>query len=121
MDRFQAIHSFWNNFGIPAYNQTSVPDNAEFPYITYDTAIGSLDDLIPLSASLWYQSTSLAALSQKVEEIYKFIVTNDPVRIKLDEGYLWLYKSGTFAQDQSTDSDTIKSKYITIYAEFLTQ
>lgn len=121
MDRFQAIHSFWSNFGIPAYNQTSVPDNAEFPYITYDTAIGSLDDLIPLSASIWYKNTSLADLSRKTEEIYNYLVSHNPVLIKIDGGYLWLFKNGIFAQDQASGADNVKAKYITIYGEFLTQ
>lgn len=121
MDRFQAIHSFWSGFGVPAYNRYAVPDDATFPYLTYETAVGSLDDLIPLSASLWYRSDSLAALSRKTEEIYRFIVENDPVTIEIDGGYLWLYKSGAFAQDQASGNDSIKSKYITIYAEFITK
>jgi hypothetical protein len=121
LDKFQSIHSFWSSFGVPAYNRYSVPDDAAFPYITYETAIGSLDDLIPLSASIWYKSTSLADLSRKTEEIYNYIVEHNPVLIKIDGGYLWIFKNGIFAQDQSSGVDNVKAKYITIYGEFLTQ
>ena len=91
-----------------------------FPYITYETAIGSLDDLIPLSASIWYKSTSLADLSRKTEEIYNYLAAHNPVLIKIDNGYLWLFKNGIFAQDQASGVDNVKAKYITIYGEFLT-
>lgn len=44
MDRAQAIHSFWNSFGLKAYDENTVPDNAKLPYITYEVAVSSFDD-----------------------------------------------------------------------------
>ena len=121
MDRFQAIHSFWASFGIPAFNKYAVPDIAALPYLTYDTAIGSIDDIIPLNATIYYGGTLLDNLSKKTEEIYKKIVNDDPVTIEFEGGYLWIYKSGIFAQDMPSDSDNVKSKLITVYAEFITK
>jgi hypothetical protein len=42
MNKSQALQSFWESFGIPAYNEYTVPDNAEMPYITYSVIIGKL-------------------------------------------------------------------------------
>ena len=38
MDKSQALNTFWNSFGIPAYDEYTVPDGTSIPYITYDTA-----------------------------------------------------------------------------------
>ena len=52
MNKSQAIHKFWNQFNIPAYDQYSVPDDAPFPYITYSVALDSLDNVVTLNASI---------------------------------------------------------------------
>ena len=31
----QALNEYYNSFGIPAYHEHTVPDNAELPYITF--------------------------------------------------------------------------------------
>ena len=31
----RALQKFWAGFGLPAYSEGSVPDDAELPYITY--------------------------------------------------------------------------------------
>ena len=54
MDRAQAINSFWNSFGLRAYDENTVPQNAVLPYITYEVAIASFEDGdVPLTASVW--------------------------------------------------------------------
>ena len=71
MNKAQAIHSFWNSFGIPAYEQTTVNDEqvGDF-YITYEVVTDSLDRAIPMSASIWQKgSTSWKDVSLKAEEI----------------------------------------------------
>jgi len=63
MDKAQAINSFWSSFELKAYEQNSVPDGAELPYITYETATDSIENVLPLTASLWYRTTSWAEAS----------------------------------------------------------
>ena len=36
MDKAQALHSFWSGFGLTAYDENTVPDGAQLPYITYE-------------------------------------------------------------------------------------
>ena len=35
MTKAAAIYQFWNSFGLTAYEENTVPDDAAFPYITY--------------------------------------------------------------------------------------
>ena len=46
------VHSFLAGFGIPAYAATSVPDDAEFPYLTYYLVDGAWGDAAIPAASL---------------------------------------------------------------------
>lgn len=120
MDKAQALHRFWSGFGIPAYDENSVPDDASFPRITYSVATDSIGGSILLNASVWYKSTSWREISQKVEAIAHAIVNMYPPAIELDEGRLYLYKGTPFAQRMSDDDDTIRRIYLNVEAEYLT-
>lgn len=114
----QAIYNFWSGFGLPAYDQFSIPDDAQYPYITYDTYTGALDDVIILTGSLWYRSSSWEAVSLKKSEIEAAIPAMRP--IKIDGGYLWLSLGSPFAQRMGDDDDMIKRYILNVSAEFLT-
>lgn len=122
MDKSQAIHQFWSGFGLKAYNEDSgVPNNVSMPYITYSVQTDSLDSILALSGSLWYDSTSWSTISRKAEEIAEFVVKMTPPSIQIDGGRLYLSKGTPFATRMSDPSkDTIKRIYINIMAEFLT-
>ena len=76
MDKSQAIHDFWSGFGLNAYDQNTVPDDARMPYITYEVSTGALDNVLNSSGSLWYNSLSWEAMSQKAEEIARAVGKN---------------------------------------------
>lgn len=118
MNKEQAIHFFWSQFGLPAYDENSVPDGAQMPYITYNVVIDGLNAVLPMSGNVWYNSSSWEQISLKVAEIGLGI--GDGIIQKLDEGYMWLYKGTPFAQRISEDSDNVKNYYINIGVEFLT-
>ena len=132
MDKAQAIHNFWSSFGLPAYDETDLPEETinpstgeeqplRMPYITYRVATDSLGAVVSLSASLWYRSTSWAAISRKAEEIAEYIVNMQPPSIALDHGRLYLAKGTPFAQRMSEPSDNmIRRIYLNVQAEFLT-
>ncbi len=69
MTKGQAIQKFWESFGLTAYDETSVPDDAPFPYITYSVKTDSLDNVVMVNVSLWYRSYSWKEISEKTEEI----------------------------------------------------
>lgn len=118
MDKWQAIHSFWSDFELPAYDQSSVPFDAQLPYITYNAAVGDFENAIPLTASIWYRSPRWAEISQKEQEIARKIGRYKI--LKLDDGYLYIVKGNPFAQRMTDEDDGIKRVYIILQAEFLT-
>ena len=120
MTKAAAIYQFWNSFGLTAYEENSVPDEAAFPYITYQLVTDSFDREIPLTASIWYRSESWTAINAKTEEISQKISRGGKV-ISCDGGAIWLKRGQPFAQNMGDESDDlIKRKYLNITAEFMT-
>lgn len=120
MDKAQALQSFWGSFNIPAYDETDVPADAVMPYITYDVSTDSLNNVVNMSASIWYHSTSWKDITLKADEIARRIVTMNPPSIKLDNGRLYIAKGTPFAQRMSDEDNSVRRIYLNIQAEFLT-
>lgn len=120
MDKSQALQSFWESFELPAYDETTVPDDAQMPYITYSVTTDSLDNIINMYASLWYRSNTWKDISIKTDEISKAIVNMNPPAIKLDNGRLYIAKGSPFAQRMIDEDDAIRRMYLNIQAEYLT-
>ena len=120
MTKAAAIYQFWSGFGLTAYEENTVPDDAAFPYITYQLVTDSFDREIPLTASIWYRSESWAAINAKTEEISQTISRGGKI-IPCDGGAIWLKRGQPFAQSMGDESDDlIKRKYLNITAEFVT-
>ena len=120
MTKAAAIYQFWNSFGLTAYEENSVPDDAAFPYITYQLATDSLDHEVACTASIWYRSESWTAINAKTEEISQKISRGGKI-ISCDGGAIWLKRGQPFAQSMCDESDDlIKRKYLNIMAEFMT-
>ena len=120
MTKAAAIYQFWNSFGLTAYEENSVPDEAAFPYITYQLVTDSFDREITLTASLWYRGESWTAINAKTEEISQKISRGGKI-ISCDGGAIWLKRGQPFAQNMGDESDNlIKRKYLNITAEFMT-
>lgn len=118
MDKWQAIHNLWSSFGLAAYDENSVPDDAQYPYITYSSAISDFEDPVILTASIWYRTTSWAEASQKAVYISRMV---SPYKmIPVDGGYLYVVKGTPFAQRMRDEDDLIKRIYIVLQAEFFT-
>ena len=122
MTKGQAIQKFWESFELPAYDENTVPDDAPFPYITYQVHTGSLDGLCITNVSLWYRDYSWKAISEKTEEISKAIAQLNPPSIKIDGGRLYITKGVPFAQRMRDESDdAIRRMLLNINYEFLTE
>ena len=120
MTKAAAIYQFWSGFGLTAYEENTVPDDAAFPYITYQLVTDSFDREIPLTASLWYRSESWTWINAKAEEISQKISRGGKI-IPCDGGAIWLKRGQPFAQNMGDESDNlIKRKYLNITAEFMT-
>ena len=121
MNKTQAIHNFWSGFEWPAYDESTVPDDAPYPRITYTVQTDSLGNVLLLSASLWDRSTSWEKISQKADEIGREIVNIYPSAIKLNDGGLYITKGSPFATRMTEpNNDSIRRIFLNINAEFLT-
>lgn len=119
MNKYQALYNFWSSFNLPVYDETSVPDDAKLPYITYETGIDSWGSEIAMSASLWYRSSSWTDISLKAEEIASFI-TRGGKMVKYDGGCFWIKKGTPWAQRLGDESDEmIRRVILSIQIEFL--
>ena len=120
MTKAAAIYQFWNSFGLTAYEENTVPDDAKFPYITYQLVTDSFDREVAVTASLWYRSESWTDINAKTEEISQEISRGGKI-IACDGGAIWLKRGQPFAQNMRDESDDlIKRKYLNITAEFMT-
>lgn len=93
-----ALYNFWSSFGIPAYSEGNIPDDAVLPYITYNICEPHWSDQASTFAKVWYQGTSYTAIATKVKEIKQRI--GDCISLPVDDGSIYLYPEENFAQIQ---------------------
>lgn len=127
MDKWEALNAFWNSFGIPAYDEQTEfteGDLPGYPHITYQSMGGVMGQIMPLSASIWYKSTSWEAISKKADEILTRITELENPFPLQEGGYLWVHlaSSTPFAQriDSGSENENIKRMYLVVEAECLT-
>lgn len=121
MTKAAAINKFWNSFGIMAYEENSVPDDAEFPYITYQYVSDSIGGETLLTASVWYRATSWINANEKAEEISRYIGLGGMI-LNFDSGKIWIKRWTPFAQNMGDENDNlIKRKYINVIAEYFSE
>lgn len=118
MNKAQTINEFWNSFKIPAYDMYSVPTDVQMPYITYEYVEDNLDNVVMLSASIWYKSTSWIGVSGKAAEIAEYI-GNGKI-LKTDEGYIYITRGTPFMQRLSDTDDSVRRIYINLQVEYMT-
>lgn len=122
MDKFQALQTFWESFGIPAYDENTLPtgdDAPAFPYITYDAVVSNLGYPVAMSASIWDYSTSWSRVTTKMTEIQSAIGRGGKI-LPIDDGAIWITAGTPFAQRMSDSNDMIRRIFINISAEYLT-
>ena len=120
MTKAAAIYQFWSGFGLTAYEENTVPTDADFPYVTYQLVTDGFDREVAATASLWYRGESWTAINAKTEEIARFIGGGGCL-LDCDSGFIWLKRGTPFAQNMGDESDDlIKRKYINVTVEYMT-
>lgn len=121
MDKSQAINTFWNSFGIPAYDEYTVPDGTSMPYITYNASFDAVNMDVPMTASVWYRDSSWENISKKVEQISQTIGYSYYIRA-INGGYMVVKRGNVFAQRMNDPDDLdVRRILISILIEFLTE
>lgn len=116
-----ALHRFWSSFGLKAFDETTVPDNALIDnggaIITYGVSTSTFEDPVPLHASIWYRDKDWTEITAKCNEISAAIGYGGK-RVPFDSGYLWICRGVPFAQRMADDNDQVRRIYLNIMIEF---
>lgn len=132
MNKQQAYNSFWNSFGVLAFEENSVPtqdvlkslaESKHLPsdrYITYQVLTDDLDHPVFPTASIYHRSTSWEVVDLLANRISKYI--KNMSIISLDDGGMFITKGTPFAQHMGEDGDTtIKRVVLNLGIEFFTE
>lgn len=117
-----AVYTFLSSFGIPAYAASSVPDQATFPYLTYDLVLGEWGQPeVNMPVNVWYRTDSEALPNAKVREISQAIGMGG-ITLPCDGGMLWVKKGSPWAQAVTVEGEDekVKRRYVNINIEYLT-
>lgn len=123
MSKEEALYNFWNSFGVDAYDEADVPDDKDlrYPYITYNVATDSLNNVVPLHADVYDKGTSWRKARILKDAIAQRLLEHGFVTIPFDNGnYIYLTGGTPFAQRiDDPSNDRIKRYYINLQAEYL--
>lgn len=104
MDKYRALHQFWSQFGVAAYDENTIPDDATLPYITYSVSVGSFDYPVTLSASIYDRSTQWTSVSQIADRV-EAALKNGGKYINYPGGAFWITMGSPWAQRLSDSSN----------------
>lgn len=121
-DKIQAIHSFWESFGVTAYDENYVPSDAPYPRITYDV----------VDAGIWGREVAMTAIihsrsyswvqAENIKKAISAYLGRGGIQIKCDNGSIWIKKAEPFAQRKGdANDDAIRQYVINISVEDHTQ
>lgn len=105
----RALQKFWAGFGLPAYSEGSVPDDAELPYITYSLPVTEGPNPATHYAKIYYHDTSNDAVTAKADEVLAAIGSGGA---NVDHK-LRIYLQNPLAQI-ITETDTVRYAYINL-------
>lgn len=113
MTKEVALHEFFNRFDIPFYPASAVPDDAVFPWGTYELITSAWEGgEVGLTVNLWYHTTDESPPNEKARELSKELGVGGKI-IPCDEGYIWLKRGSPWCQSLTDDTNkNIKRRYI---------
>ncbi|HCJ37817.1 MAG TPA: hypothetical protein DHV37_05765 [Erysipelotrichaceae bacterium] len=119
MNREQALNSFWNSFGVKAYDENTVPDDAPIKKLTYETIVNEFGVSTAISVSIYDRSTSWKSVTDILELIDNRL-KDGGATVQCDRGIIWLKKGTPFAQRFNDDTDdTVRRIILNIEIEYL--
>lgn len=104
MDKYHALHQFWSQFGVEAYDENTIPDDAALPYITYSVSVGSFDYPTAISASIYDRSTKWTSVTQIADRVGA-VLKNGGQYINYDGGAFWIRMGSPWMQRLSDNSN----------------
>lgn len=117
MTKAGALWLFFNSFGITAYPTEDVPDDAVFPWLTYELTLGAYGDTVSPTVELWYYGESNVPVNTKAQEISAYC--RNGKFIECDGGGI-LVRCGTWQALRDEADDKIKRRRSVFTLDFFT-
>lgn len=114
MTKMYALHNFWSGFEWKAYDVNTVPNVIPDEFITYEVASDEFGNVINRNANLWSRSTSWESITQKEEEISRYIGRGGRI-VPYDGGAFWIKKGTPWAQRMDEPEDDMMRRILLIY------
>lgn len=118
MQKEMALHTFWSSFGVPAYDESTVPEDAEIPRITYSVQTDSFNRPVSLTASIWDRSKSWQRVTG-IKDLIGVAVGYGGTTVNYEGGMVWIKPRTPFAQRMSDPDDSIRRIVLNLEAEFI--
>lgn len=119
MNKYNALQNFWSSFGVDAYDENTVPDDAKLPYITYSVSTGSFDYPVSMSASIYDRSMKWISVTEIANRIEKAL-KNGGKYLNYGDGAIWIRMGTPWAQRLSdTSNDTIRRIVLNLEVEYI--
>lgn len=106
----KALKTFFSGFGLPAYDEYSVPDDVALPYITYHLAEPEWNQKATMYAQIFDKTKSNTFLVEKADEIVSAIGLWK--KIPLNGGYLVIWPETPLVQIMVEDD--VRRAYINL-------
>jgi hypothetical protein len=121
MTKDKALYQYFNKFaeqiGISCYVNTAVPDDADYPYLTYEYKTADFDNDVSIVVNMWFYTSSESVPNEAAEELREWLKAN-PLAL-YDGGAIWLKADSPFCQSMTDPaSNLIKRRYILLTAEY---
>lgn len=98
----EKLKAFFSGFGLPAFQEDSVPEGTALPYITYSISVPEWNQKATMYAQVWDRTKTNAGIIQVADQITHAI--GECRNIPFDGGYLVLWPETPLIQIQ-TDGD----------------
>ena len=121
MDKWEAQYKFWSGFGVPAYEQNSVPDadHVIFPYITYEAMSSGFDEDAFPSASIWTRSPSWEG-ADRISDTIESTLEHGGASVRYDNGVIWITGNSPFSLSMGDpEDDMVKRKLLSVTLHFI--
>ena len=125
MDKEQTLHQFWSQFkldkvSVPAYDSSTVPEDATYPRITYEVITDNIGVQNVLTASIWDRSRSWQSVTEILHDIEDTIGYGGQT-LHCKGGMVWISRGVPFAQRMADTDDSIRRIVVNIEVEFITE